>query len=208
MKGTSHLLVGGVAGLITSNALQTDPTTTGILIACGGIAGLAPDIDVDGTLSNKITNTHKFIQTLAQIIGILLIVYSFVEGTGMEKWYGMGTGVGIMAVSSFITRRHMLTVSGAGVSIGGFMLQENWLFLLGIYIIVASFVPHRSYTHSILGIVFFGVIAHQFEASIGIEGMFIASLAGYASHLVGDMKFLPVNKRGVKLFLPFSKLEM
>ncbi len=208
MKGTSHLLVGGLAGLITSNTLQTDPTTTGILIVCGGITGLIPDIDVDGTLSNKITNTHKFIQTLAQIIGILLIIYSFVVGVDMEKWYGMGTGVGIIAVSSFITRRHMLTVSGAGVLIGGFMLQENWLFLLGIYIIVASFVPHRSYTHSILGIVFFGIIAHQFETSIGMEGIFIASLAGYASHLIGDMKFLPVNKRGVKLFLPFSKLEI
>ncbi len=207
MKGTSHLLVGGVAGLITSNVFETDPVTTGILIASGGIAGLVPDMDVDGTLSNKITDSHKFIQTLAQIIGVLIIVYSFLTGVGQEKWNGVGAGVGIILVASFITRRHMLLVSGLGVVAAGLFLEENWLFLFGVYIVVASLVPHRSYTHSILGVIFFGVIARQVEAAFGVEGLFWALLAGYASHLLGDMKVLPVNKRGIKLLLPFSNRD-
>ncbi|MCF6136653.1 metal-dependent hydrolase [Pseudalkalibacillus berkeleyi] len=204
MKGTSHLLVGGVAGLVTSNVLQTDPLTTGILIISGGIAGLVPDIDVDGTLSNKITNSHKFLQTLAYIIGVIIMAYSFMTGSDSEKWNGIGAGVGIILIASFITRRHMLLVSGLGVVAAGLFLDENWLFLSGIYITVASIVPHRSYTHSILGVIFFGVIASQLETSVGVNGLYWACLAGYVSHLVGDMKFLPVNKRGIKLFLPFS----
>ncbi|WP_349410081.1 metal-dependent hydrolase [Pseudalkalibacillus sp. SCS-8] len=207
MKGTSHLLVGAVAGLITSNTLEADPLTTGILITCAGVAALVPDIDVDGTLSNKLTNSHTLIKTLAQIIGALLIGYSFLSGAGAEKWNGMAIGAAILLLSSFITKSHMLLVTGIGVVIAGLSLNENWLFLLGIYIIVASIVPHRSYTHSILGIIFFGIIARQLEGSVGLDGLFLACLSGYVSHLIADMKFLPVNKRGIKLFLPFSSRE-
>jgi inner membrane protein len=101
----------------------------------------------------------------------------------------------------------MLTITGLGVLAGGISLQEIWLIMLGIYIIIASFVPHRSYTHSLLGIVFFALISHYLEASLRIEGIFLTCLLGYISHLVADMKVLPFNKRGVKFFLPFSAKE-
>lgn len=102
----------------------------------------------------------------------------------------------------------MLTVTGVGVLLGGISLQEHWLLLLGVFIILASFVPHRSYTHSLLGLFFFGFIAHLFEQSIGIEGVYKVGVAAYASHLIADMKFLPLNRRGVKLFLPLTSKEI
>ncbi len=114
----------------------------------------------------------------------------------------------MMILSAFIKQKHMLMISGVGVLAGGFSLQENWLLLLGIYLIVASLVSHRSYTHSILGIVFFGFIAFHLESSIGIDGVYYTCLGGYISHLVADMKLFPFNKRGVKLFLPFSSKEI
>lgn len=207
MNGTLHTAIGAAAGFIVANSLQTDPSTTLLFVGLGGIAGLLPDIDIDGKLSNKITLSSGLVRTVAQFIGILMIVYSYFEGIEKEKWMGISVGLVMIVASSYLTQRRMLTVTGVGVLAGGLFLQESWLSLLGIYIIIASFVPHRSYTHSIAGVIFFGVIASRFEASLEIEGVFMTCMAGYISHLIADMKVLPFNKRGVKYFLPFSTKE-
>lgn len=201
------MAIGAASGLIVSNIVQTDITTTLLFVGLGGVTGLIPDIDIDGKLTNKITISYKITRTITCLIGFLMMIYSYLEGMGIEKWLGIGVGIGIIAISSFITQRRMLTITGIGVLAGGFSLDENWLWLLGIFIIIASLVPHRSYTHSIVGLVFFGVIAYEFEASLEIHGVFVTCIAGYISHLLADMKMLPFNKRGVKLFLPLSKQE-
>ena len=208
MKGTAHAAIGAGVGFIVANTGQTDPTTTLILVGLGSISALIPDLDVDGKLRNKITLSHEIIKWAAQIIGILLATYSLYSGNGSERWIGIAIGVAMFLLSSFIKQRHMLLITGAGVIAGGFSLQESWLILLGIYFVIASFVSHRSYTHSILGILFFGLIASRFEASIEIDGVFFTCLAGYISHLIFDMKIFPFNKRGIKLFLPFSSKEI
>ncbi|MDQ0200210.1 metal-dependent hydrolase [Neobacillus ginsengisoli] len=207
MKGTAHMVIGATTGFIIGNAFHSDLTTRLIFVGLGGITGLIPDLDIDGELSNKITLPHKIIRTITQFIGILMIIYSYLEGERTDKWLGIGVGLGIIVISSFITKRRMLTVTGIGVLAGGFSLNENWLWLFGIYIIIASLISHRSYTHSILGILFFGVIAFKFEASLRIQGVFITCILGYISHLIADMKLLPFNKRGVKFFLPFSSKD-
>ena len=208
MNGTAHTAIGAATGFVIANRFENEPSVTILLVGLGAISGLMPDLDIDGKLRNKITLSHKVIQAAAQLIGILLIIYSFYEGNNMERWAGIGIGVSMMILSSFIKQKHMLIISGVGVLAGGFSLQENWLLLLGIYIIIASFVSHRSYTHSILGIVFFGFIAFNLETSIAIEGVYYTCLGGYISHLVADMKIFPFNKRGIKLFLPFSSKEI
>ncbi|WLD94729.1 metal-dependent hydrolase [Alkalihalobacillus sp. AL-G] len=207
MNGTAHMTLGATAGLITSNTFQAEPTSTAILIGCGAVAGLLPDIDLDGKLSNTLTFSYKFIRAIAQIIGVLAIIISLMEGSEFEKWYGVVIGLALTIVSPFIKRRLMLSLTGIGILISGLTLSVNWLFLLGIYIIIASVVPHRSYTHSIVGAIFFGVIAYQLENTFAIDGVFITCLIGYIGHLIADMKFLPFNKRGVKLFLPFHAKE-
>jgi len=208
MNGTAHMLIGAGVGFIASNSYQTDPTGTLLFVGIGAVAGLMPDIDIDGKLTNRITFSHKMVQYIAQLIGFLMMIYSYIEGGGNEKWIGVAIGIGILFLSTKLTQRRMLTVTGVAVLLGGLSLQEPWLLLLGIFIIIASFVPHRSYTHSLLGLVFFGVIAYQFEQSIAIEGVYKVAVAGYASHLIADMKFLPMNRRGVKLLLPLSSKEI
>ena len=99
-------------------------------------------------------------------------------------------------------------MTGAGLLLGGISLQELWILLTGVYIIVASFIPHRSYTHSMIGVVFFGWIAALFEQAIGINGLFETAIAAYTGHLLADMKLLPFNKRGVKPLLPVSSWEI
>ena len=208
VNGTAHAAVGAATGFVIANRFENEPSVTLLLVGLGAISGLMPDLDIDGKLRNKITLSHKVIQAAAQLIGILLIIYSFYEGINVERWAGIGIGFAMMTLSAFIRQKHMLIISGVGVLAGGFSLQENWLILLGIYIVIASLVSHRTYTHSILGIVFFGFIAFHLESSIGIQGVYHTCLGGYISHLVADMKLFPFNKRGIKLFLPFSSKEI
>lgn len=66
----------------------------------------------------------------------------------------MAIGISMTAISAKIRQKHMLTITGIGVLAGGVILQELWLILFGIYILIASFVSHRSYTHSLLGVIF------------------------------------------------------
>ncbi len=208
MNGTAHTAIGAAAGFIVANTYGTDPTTTLLFVGLGGISALIPDLDVDGKLRNKITLSHEVIKYAAQLIGILLVIYSFYSGSGPDKWYGIAIGAAIFLLSLLIKQRHMLLITGGGVIVGGFSLHESWLILLGVYMIVASFVSHRSYTHSLLGIVYFGIIAAKLETSLQLNGVFYACLAGYVSHLIFDMKVFPFNKRGIKLFLPFSSKEI
>ncbi|WP_353616289.1 metal-dependent hydrolase [Bacillus sp. es.034] len=202
------MAIGAATGFIVANSFGSDPGSTAALIAIGGVSGLMPDLDIDGKLSNKVTFSPKMIRSVAQIIGFLMMVYSYLEGSGKERWLGIGYGAGMMLLTSFITQRRMLMITGIGVTACGWQLNEIWLWLLGIYIFFASFVSHRSYTHSVLGLIYFAIIARYLESSIMIDGVIEACVIGYASHLIADMKFLPFNKRGIKLFLPLSSKEM
>lgn len=208
MNGTAHAVIGAATGFIVANTFQSSPSTTLFLVGLGGVSGLIPDLDIDGKLRGKITLSHKMIRTVAQLIGILMVFYSFYEGMDTEKYIGGGIGIGMIVISSSIKQKHMLTLTGIGVIAGGFFLEETWLMLLGVYILIASFVSHRSYTHSILGVLYFGLIASKLEVSLAIDGVFYTCLAGYISHLIADSKLLPFNKRGVKLFLPISSKEL
>jgi inner membrane protein len=208
LNGTAHAAIGAATGFIVANTFQSSPSETLLFVGLGAVSGLMPDLDIDGKLRGKITLSHKMIRMAAQLIGILMIFYSFYEGSSTEKWLGFGIGLGIMVISGFIKQKHMLTITGIGVLVGGFSLSELWLILLGVYIIIASIVSHRSYTHSILGVIFFGVIAWKLEASLTIDGVFYTCLGGYISHLLADLKILPFNKRGIKLFLPVSSIEL
>lgn len=207
MNGTTHAAIGAAAGFIVANAHHSDPLEYFLFIGIGSMSALIPDLDIDGKLRSKITFSHKVIKAAAQLIGFLMICYSFFAGSATDKWLGIAIGSGMLFLSTFIKQKHMLVVTAIGVFLGGLSLEESWLLLLSIYIFIASFVAHRGYTHSFLGIIFFAVIAQQFETAIGLDGVFTTCLIGYLSHLVCDMKVLPFNQRGIKLFLPFSSKE-
>ncbi|WP_409252576.1 metal-dependent hydrolase [Bacillus sp. SCS-153A] len=207
MNGTAHMIIGAGTGFLAAHYIQAPPADTIVLIGAGGVSGLIPDLDVDGKLSNTFTSSYKFLMTLVQLMGIAVIVYSWWSGAGQEMWKGISAGLGMMLVSAFIKKRHLLTVAGGGALAGGIFLAETWLLLFGVYIVIASLVSHRSYTHSLIGLAFFVVIAYYLQASIKTEGILLACAGGYASHLISDMRWLPFNKRGIKLFLPVSRKE-
>jgi len=207
LNGTGHAAIGAAVGFIAANTFQATTSDTLLFIGLGTVSAMLPDLDIDGKLRGRITLSSQIIKTAAQFIGALIILYSLYEGFGTDRYMGIAVGVSMIILTLFIKQRHMLMITGIGVLVAGSSLQQLWLTLFGIYIIIASFVSHRSYTHSILGILFFGWIALELEKSLGIHGVFYTCLFAYISHLAADSRFLPFNKRGVKLFLPLSSKE-
>jgi len=49
---------------------------------------------------------------------------------------------------------------------------------------------------------------HHLQQEWAFEGLLIAGIAGYTSHLIADMKLLPMNRRGVKWFAPLWNKEL
>jgi inner membrane protein len=207
LKGTAHSCIGAGVGFAVANYIDASPSATLLLVGIGGISALMPDMDIDGKLSNKITISHKVFRSIAQAVGALMILYSIYAGSASELIFSIGAGVAIIMVSSLIKQRHMLTITGAGVLFGGISLHEYWLILLAVFIVIASFAPHRSYTHSIIGTIYFAYISFHFAQSLQIDGVFWTCVLAYISHLVADMSIFPFNRRGVKLFLPLSSKE-
>ena len=212
MKGSSHLGIGIAAGAVAGFTIQPDITTVLVCAGIGGVSGVVPDLDTNGLASNRITLSKKLSKGLMELtaVGIFLsLLYQvFTVGVGPDIYLYAGIGLLLLIFSRFITQKRMLTFTGVLVMLLGFVLDESiGILLAGGYIIFASFLPHRSYTHSLLGVLFYALILKYMYIEWPIDGMMAAGLAGYISHLVADMKLLPVNRRGVKWFLPFWRQE-
>lgn len=212
MKGSSHLGIGIAAGAITGFIIQPNLTTVMICASIGGVSGVVPDLDTNGLASNRITLSKKVSKGLMEIVGVgillILLFQAFTEGLSRDIYIYAGIGLLLLIVSRLITQKRMLTITGILIMLLGFVLDESiGILLASSYIIFASFLPHRSYTHSLLGVAFYALILKYLYIEWPIDGMMAAGLAGYISHLVADMKLLPVNRRGVKWFLPLWKQE-
>ncbi|WP_203362542.1 metal-dependent hydrolase [Bacillus sp. REN10] len=208
MKGSAHLAIGGATGLVTAMYVQTDPLSTASLIGLGAVAGLAPDLDVNGKLANRITISKKWLILFFALCGVLLIGYSYLHLSSFTKSAGIIIGVCLLLLPRlFIKQRTMLFLTGAILAYVGWKADIYWVMLLSGFIIVSSFLPHRSLTHSLLGVACFGYIAWHFEQAVGLEGGFLSSVFAYTSHLVADMKMWSFNKKGIRWFQPIFNKE-
>ncbi|MGD7008887.1 metal-dependent hydrolase [Metabacillus sp. 84] len=207
MRGSTHAVLGGAAGMAVAYWQQTDSTTAASLIGIGVLSGLVPDLDVNGKLSNTLTS-RKWIYGLLALIGVLLASDSAFSERGTGQWLGILLGAGLITLPRFfMKKRTILLITGFVIGGAGMMLNERWILLMGIYICAAATQPHRGITHSLIGLIFFGYIGFYLEQDLQISGVHYTCVAGYASHLFADLKVLPANRKGVKWFQPFSKRE-
>ncbi|GLY10977.1 metal-dependent hydrolase [Pseudobacillus badius] len=208
MKGSAHLVIGGASGLGTAVYLHTDPLTTAALVGIGAIAGLAPDLDVNGKLSNRITISKKWLILFFAAAGLLLVGYSYISLEGFVQSAGFAVGLCLTVLPRlFIKQRTMLFITGAALAAAAWYTDVFWLLLLSVFIIASSFLSHRSLTHSLIGAACFAGIAWEFQQSTHLDGSFAAASIAYLSHLVADMKVWPANKRGIRWFQPLFNKE-
>ncbi|MDG5470450.1 metal-dependent hydrolase [Jeotgalibacillus sp. ET6] len=208
MKGTSHAIVGAGAGLGVAVWQEAAPAATGLLILLGSVSSLAPDLDTNGKLSNRISLHRKWLWFALACLGVLLGTYSLIILSGIVRILGVGAALLLILLPRYlINQRFMVLLSGITLIGTGWLGNEYWLILFGLFTAGASFVPHRGPTHSLAGAAVFIFIAYQLENRMAISGIAMACAVGYISHLILDMKCLPFNKKGVKWFLPLYNRE-
>ncbi|MBM7580212.1 metal-dependent hydrolase [Jeotgalibacillus terrae] len=208
MKGASHALVGTAIGLGTAVYYNMEPAVTGLAMLLGSTAALAPDLDTNGRLSNRISLHRKWLWYTLSAIGVLIGIYSLISLSGLFKAGGIITALTlIIAPRYLIKQRFMVMLSGLTVGLLGWFYTEYWLIYFGLFTIASSLLPHRGLTHSAAGLLVFTYIAHTLEVRLHIEGVTAVCALAYLSHLLLDMKMLPFNKKGVKWLLPFYSKE-
>ncbi|KIL47881.1 metal-dependent hydrolase [Jeotgalibacillus campisalis] len=208
MKGTSHAVVGAGAGLGVAVFQDAAPAATGLLIFLGCVSSLAPDLDTNGKLSNRISLHRKWLWFALACIGVLLGTYSLIMLTGFIRVIGTTAALLLILLPRYmINQRFMVLLSGITLMGTGWIGDELWLIWFGIFTVGASFVPHRGPTHTLLGTAAFTFIAYQLETRLAVNGVVMACASGYISHLLLDMKCLPFNKKGIKWFYPIYSRE-
>ncbi|MCJ8006427.1 metal-dependent hydrolase [Lederbergia wuyishanensis] len=209
MDGKTHFVVGGIAGIGVASYIGAELPTAISFTLLGACIGLVPDLDVKGILSNKISLNKNWIVTLLGLLGLLIIVNSFIVYKEVDRWLGAGLGLALIILPPFlIKQKYMLLLTGIATSLIGMSQQSTWLMMLGVYISIAALLPHRSLTHSLIGLFYFSLIGYYLEKDFQINGILLVCVLSYASHLLLDMKIFPKNRKGVKLLQPFSKIEI
>src|SRR5699024_7046161 len=121
--------------------------------------GLVPDLDTNGKLSGKMTLSHTFVRTIMMIVGLIIAFYSVfgLDDFSIKNVIGVGVGSIMFMASKFVTQKRMLMVTGIGITLAGIALGVVWIIMLGAYVVIASNLGHRTYTHSLIGLVYFAV---------------------------------------------------
>lgn len=205
MDGKIHAIIGAGTGIAVAQSTDLDAVNTAVLMGAGVIAALAPDLDTAGKLANKISLSHKMIQSFVRSTGILAAIYAWFVLAGTGKYIGLALGAFLLFIAPKFSQKLMLFISGSAIILAGVYVSEIWVWLAGIYVAIAALVSHRSYTHSLIGWLYFSIIAFYISESFAVNGLYWTLVLAYGSHLLVDIKIWPGNKRGIKLFLPFSQ---
>jgi len=77
--------------------------------------------------------------------------------------------------------------------------QSSLFMFLGLFSFALSISNHRTFTHSIIGLVLFATIIKLMLMESGSSLTYMGFIIGYTSHLLADS----FNTKGIKLFFPF-----
>lgn len=78
--------------------------------------------------------------------------------------------------------------------------NSSLFILLGLFSFALAISSHRSFTHSILGLILFSAIIRLILMEYGLSPIYKGFIMGYASHLLADS----FTAKGIKLFYPIK----
>ncbi|MCM3635999.1 MULTISPECIES: metal-dependent hydrolase [Paenibacillus] len=213
MNGKTHLtigaVIGGIYGLVHAPAGELD--TILFFAGIGGFSGLAADLDGPSVLTRKLTKVSRILHTSLIVVGLssllLLGWLTYTQASFRPDWLLAAFAASIVAtllgllVSRGFWRNALVSLVGIMLAVYGFDQGWYWLIGLGAFVIIAPWLSHRGLTHTIWIVPIWGWIGFGLEQQLGIDGIGIASMLTYLSHIVADM-FTPA---GVKVLYPITK---
>jgi|SRR5690625_158649 len=213
MNGGAHTLAGVATGIGISYFGDLSFSEGAIVTTVTTVAALAPDLDTTGTLAMRLTKPFRIITGILFSILFSIFITLFFQSKNplnfvdIDKEILIGAGGVLLAL--FLIRRIpikiQLLIMAVGIGLVGYHFDYESIIWFAVFAGISVFLPHRSYTHSVLGLVFFGYISHLASIDLGLPLVFWGGVLGYISHLLLDCRFIPGNRMGIKPLLPLPK---
>ncbi len=205
MRGTAHLAIGLITGVAIAGLVPGVPASLpGIALA--GFSALAPDLDhPESRLSQGLGFAHNYVRVAFGATALGLAAFAYFQlnpGPDQRLSYVAALAFGLLGVAlqGGSARNLALLFTGLGTVLAGLYAQMLWLSLLGVYISLAPFTSHRSWTHTIWATALWTYIGYLANRSLGWHGIMHYAGAGFASHILADT----LTKSGVRWLLPLS----
>jgi len=209
MNGKTHFtigaVIGGIASIYYSPAQQIESVFTFIGIA--GFSALTADLDGPSILTNKITKLSRSLHQLALlggIIGLFLLGFLFLIQKAVSPiWIAASVSALLLGliVKRGAFRNAIVSMIGLILLLLGYKYSWYWLMGFGLFTIIAPWLKHRGFTHTLWVVPLWGLIGYGVEQQLQIEGLGITAALGYLSHIVADM----LTPAGVRCLYPLSK---
>lgn len=171
MLGKTHIVIGITATLILfSQQIFNNPKMLVPFLSISVVAAILPDSDKETSMiSNKL---RKLTVNLSVVTGVIIYIsYKTKAFKGID-------------INSLINK---ISIS-PGI--------ETGLILFLILIVFSKFSPHRSFTHSLLGIFLYSISMFLIYSSLVPVFIF-----NYGLHLLADF----FADKGIELFYPYKK---
>ncbi|MET4105564.1 metal-dependent hydrolase [Hymenobacter sp. UYP22] len=205
MRGSSHLAIGLITGVAVAGLVPGIPfSPAGIALA--GFSSLAPDLDHPGSrLSKRLGFAQNYVRWAFIVVAAGLALYThFQLPLGPDRRMGFTAALAFGLIGAALqgdsTRKLALLFTGLCTVVAGLYTGFVWLSMLGLFVSVAPFTSHRSWTHTIWAAGLWTYIGHLANQSLGWHGVALFAGGGYASHLLADT----LTKAGVKWFRPLT----
>jgi len=203
MRGTAHLTIGLITGVAIAGLVPGLPfSLPGIALA--GFSSLAPDLDhPESRLSQRLGFAQKYVRYVFALAALAIAGFSYAQlrpGPEQRMYYTVALAFGLIGVAmqGGSARKLALLFTGLGTVVAGLYAAQLWVSLLGVFISLAPFTTHRSWTHTIWAVGLWTYIGHLADQRLGWHGVAVFAGAGYASHLVADT----LTKSGIRYFFP------
>ena len=208
MKGTTHLAIGVVIGIVAAVSHQMEAKDVAIYVAVAAFSALSADLDGTNLLSGKLNRAARWIHILLLWGGLALTA---VEGYGYVVKGILHLEWAIVAVVALLLglvlrngmiRNALVSLIGIGLIYVGFTDGVlGWLIGLGVFIAWVPWLNHRGLSHTIWAAAAWGAIGWGLQQRLGLDGIAQAALWGYLSHLIADT----LTPSGVKWLYPLAK---
>jgi inner membrane protein len=209
VRGSSHLAIGLITGVAVAGLIPGVPFSP-FGIALAGFSSLAPDLDhPESRLSKRLGFAQHYVRWAFAAGGACIGAYTYLmlaPGREQRMSYTAALAFGLvgLAMQGGSARKLALLFTGASTTLIGLYFGFLWLSLLGLFVALAPFTSHRSWTHSIWAAALWTYMGYVANHSLGWHGIAQFAGAGYISHLLADS----LTKQGVRWFLPFSDTSL
>jgi inner membrane protein len=205
LRGSSHLAIGLITG-VAIGGLVAGVKFSVAGIALAGFSALAPDLDhPESRLSQRLGFAQNYVRWAFVAVAAGLALYTYwQEPPGPDRRMGFTAALafGLLgaALQGGSARKLALLFTGLCTVMAGLYAGYVWLSLLGLFVAVAPFTAHRSWTHTIWAAGLWTYTGHLANQSLGWHGVALFAGGGYLSHLLADT----LTKAGVKWFQPLT----